>query len=367
MPNWMTNLYNGVAAIGARPLRTITILGSHDAGCYVDRGFYANFMARTQTQTIANQLLGGVRYFDIRPCRGPGGTFWTYHGPYWGDQIDGPAGILNQVLGFMNGLGGATRELVILNISHFYGFTPADHVALTGLITATLGAHLIPATQAAIDLFEAPYTNLLTGGGAGALQSRVAILYDGAMDTPVDAWVAGPGAGLGNGFFRIAPKYAPANPIELFDQYAGKRWVGDSWIYTGMRTDQLLKLRNRANYTYTPGGAAWPANAVGGVPSTLHLFSWTLTPQPLSDPLTVAQNESNPALLAVFTAAAGWAAATYDPLADPMINILYVDDYAAVTHVHGGCPMNGWAEPVAIASFLNDYPAGGPWPGWGGF
>ena len=86
-----------------------------------------------------------------------------------------------------------------------------------------------------------------------------------------------------------------------------------------MPADQLAKLRNRTNYRYdnlANGGARWPggnanwatANAVGGVASTLHLFSWTLTPQPIvRDPVTAAR-WSNPALPVFFSnAVSGWA------------------------------------------------------------
>ncbi len=387
MPNWMTTLNNNVAlGFGARSLHEITIPGTHDAGCYIDRGQLRNFLSRTQSvgQNIGAQLAGGIRYFDIRPCT-HGAQYWTYHGPYWGDRLDGPLGIINQVLGFMAGLGPGDRELVILNISHFYrstmlnyAFTNADHAALTGFITATLGAHLVPHTQAAINLFNAPYLNILTDPVTGVAQSRVAIIYDGALDTAAEPWItaaAAPGAAapLPAGFFAITPKYATPNGIRLFDQYANKRWVDDGYLYTGMRTDQLDKLRNRANYNYPAafGGGPWAANAAGGVAGTLHLFSWTLTPQPLSDPLTVAMNDSNPVLVPLFNAANGWvgAGALYDPLVDPKINILYVDRYESHAHAHGGCAMNGWANPVALAMHLNSYTAAAPpvWPGWAAF
>jgi hypothetical protein len=370
MPTWMTTLWNNEPGFPLRPLRQIAIPGTHDAGCYPNNWFA--YFARTQTHPFFNpldafsQLSGGIRYFDVRPCTSTHHgvtTFWTYHGPYWGGRLDGPAGILADVANFMGGLAAAERELVVLNISHFSGFDNAKHGQLIGAITAALGPHLVPHTQSAanaLDLFEATYTALLTDPVAGNIRSRVAILYDGALDTAVQPFVAGNVNALPAGFFTVSPKYLPAaNPIFLFDRYANSNFLAT------MRTDQLDKLRLRANYAqpFSAPPAFWPANAVGGVPSTLHLFSWTLTPQPWRSPLAAAQNSANPALLPVFSnATAGWAGAggNYDPALDAQINVLYVDNYAS--HLYNnpmGSPLNGVAMPVAIAARLN---VGAIWP-----
>jgi hypothetical protein len=390
---WMTHLWNTVPAFQNRSLSQITIPGTHDTGCYINH--QVNFGSRTQTQTVANQLAGGIRYFDIRPYQANrlsgGYSFWTYHGPsYTGGQLSAP-GILQDVANYMaNVLVPGDRELVILNISHFKSFGNADHQALIGQIVAALGPHLVPYTQAQIDLFNAPYWQLLAApavgggppvpdGGGGppggtAFASRVAILYDGALDQAVEAYVQNSLAGAGGiaplpaGFFVLSPKYPAApNPIQLFDQYANVVGVGD------LQVDQLAKLRGRRSYPYDPsvpqtwGGAAgyWPDNAVGGVVSTLHLFSWTLTPQPIvRDPVTAAR-WSNPALPVFFSnAVSGWAGANghYDPAADPQINIVYVDDYASHTYLSplgGASPYHNLALPVAIAARLNDGPV---WP-----
>lgn len=364
MPTWMTTLWNNEPGFPLRPLRQITMPGTHDAGCYPNNWFA--YFARTQTQTILNQLNGGIRYFDIRPCTSTHHgvtTFWTYHGPYWGGQIDGPAGILADVANFMGGLAPGDRELVILNISHFSGFNIANHGQLIAAITAALGPHLVPHTQTAagaLNLFDATYTNLLTDPLTGNIRSRVAILYDGALDTAIQPYVAANVNVLPAGFFTVSPKYVPAaNPIFLFDRYA------DSNFLATMRNDQLNKLRLRANYAqpYSVPPGFWPANAPLGVAGTLHVFSWTLTPQPWRSPLAAAQNSANPALLPAFSnATAGWigAAGNYDPAVDFKINIVYVDDYSSQPYnLNPISPFNGWAMPVAIAARLNTGPV---WP-----
>ncbi|MFV8754972.1 hypothetical protein ACNOYE_30860 [Nannocystaceae bacterium ST9] len=363
----MTDLWNNEPGFPLRALNQITIPGTHDAGCYIDRGWYGNFQSRTQTETVAQQLAGGIRYFDLRP-RATNGQFWTYHSPvnfitvYYGDRLDGPAGILNQVAAFMNNLLPGDRELVILNISHFGGFNNVQHGGMIGAITAALGNHLVQDTQANLDLFNATYTALLTDPITGNVASRVAILYDGALDTDRELYIQNALAGLGGipalpaGFFVLSPKYVPpANPIFLFDQYAG---TGN---LTTMRANQFAKLTNRVAYPYSTrawalGAGNWPANAAGGVAGTLHLYSWTLTPQPLSDPLTAAQDTSNPALLDALSGrnpGCAWAGPIYDPAADPKINVLYVDDYSSEIHDTPGSAWDQLALPVAIAARLN--------------
>jgi len=351
-----------VPGLLARPLHQITLPGSHDAGCYTNTWWA--LQARTQTQNLFGQLGGGVRYFDLRPCKS-GDEFWTYHGPYYGGRLDGPAGILQQVNAFMNVLAAADRELVILNISHFYGtFTAADHHRLIAEIQGVLGPHLLPHSQGGVNLFDVPYGNLLADA-VGNSQSRVAILYDGAFDTARQNLCAA----LPPGFFKLTPKYAvqpAANAISVFDQYANQRNVPP------MQADQMNKLTNRAAYNYSDAGWGafpWVPGAPNGVPGVMHLFSWTLTPQPFGGPLAAAQNLSNPALEGAFTGNNwGGAARAYDPHIDPMINIVYVDDYFSQQVANPASPRDGWAMPVAISDFINqNFNPLAAWPGWGGF
>ena len=78
---WMTDLFYDPALEGAplgpfrnRSLHQITLPGTHDSGCYRDQRI-SNVYSATQTQDIFQQLAGGVRYFDLRPCA-RGTTFW---------------------------------------------------------------------------------------------------------------------------------------------------------------------------------------------------------------------------------------------------------------------------------------------------
>lgn len=374
---WMTDLFYDPAtandprgAFPTRSLHQLTLPGTHDAGCYVDH-LITNYLARTQSQNIFDQLAGGIRYFDIRPCIS-GGHFWTYHGPYYGGQIDGAGGIFGQIAQYIQTLSLADRELIILNISHFHQFQDADHVNLIAAINGALGPYLVPQSQVAINAFNTAYQTLLTHPVTAAISSRVMVIYDGALDTDTENYIIN--NALPAGFFILYPKYGPVggpgpNSVQLFDQYANKWFVRDHLGSTGMQGDQLAKLTARAGRPYIPPGAhpnwataaAWPANAPGGVAGTLHLLSWTLTPQTrLDDPISAAQRESNPQLLAFFTEPGRWAGRWYNPLpgGDNQINIIYVDDYASTLHINPGSPWHGMAMPVAIAARMNMGPVG---------
>lgn len=336
--------------------------------------------SRTQDagHDIGQQLAGGIRYFDLRPHRYGNGQFWTYHGSqyvYIGGRLCGPGGILAQVGNYMNNvLGGGDRELVILNISHFSGFTQnAHHTALIQEIQNQVGAaNLVQHTQAQINLFGANYSALLVDG-LGNTQSRVAILYDGALDTGIEDYVFN--NHLPTGFFKISPKYNnghnAVNQIYLYDHYANSGNLG------AMRTDQLNKLTQRGNcdQRYSGNPNRWLANAVGGTANTSHLFSWTLTPQPFGTPIGAAQNQSNPALEGLFTGP-NWGGggygggAPYNPLNHDKINIIYVDYYNSHARVAAGRPHHNYAMPVALAHHLNTYTdnigmVAANWPGWG--
>lgn len=373
---WMTNLFYTETGFPQRPLSNITIPGTHDAGCYVDH--LLNYFSRTQTQNIAQQLAGGIRYFDIRPYETAAHEFWTYHGPaYVGGRLDGDNGILGDVKRFMAGLPANARELVILNISHFSGFNNASHVHLIHEILQALGDFLVPHTQAQVNLFNARYKALLKGNEE--IRSRVAVIYDGALDQPIEAYVAA--NALPAGFFKLSPKYnmggGATHQIYLFDQYSNKAYMDDGVAYTGMVTDQMNKLNHRQNYPYTnqawgPALGNWPPDSRGitGVMGTMHLLSWTLTPQiRAANPIPIAQAEVNPRLLPQFNGA-HWNGAPYNPSVDPKVNIIYVDDYASTMYAGGAPPRVGLSMPVALSDFLNRYiGANGQvnWPGWGVF
>ena len=377
---WMTQLYGNY--LNNRPLSAITLPGTHDSGCYVDRMLVGS-MAKTQVADMASQLAGGIRYFDLRPAEARGGTYWTYHGqPYWGDSFDN---ILAALRNYLAGNPGANRELVILNISHFSGtWSAKQHVAFIKYLGENLAQWLVqhnqnhPIAANNINLFGAPYTQVLTTPASGALGSRVAILYDGAMDQPRSEFLANPNLVLPRGFFLINkyPTAMAANRICLFDQYSNKSAMAE------MRTVQHAKLTQRANPQVAPAqlGENHAANAAGGVANTLHLLSWTCTywaRSALTSIVDRAAADVNPGLPHYLLQDNwGWAGApgvrAYHPELDPKINIIYTDHFASASArlagAHVDVDLHHVAMPVAIASKLNRYGAGPlAWTGWDGW
>ena len=429
MHTWMTELYGLIppgtgapgalginTAFGDRCLHQITIPGTHDAGCYLSHNTLTSPFSQTQELTIAAQLMHGIRYFDLRPryywsITRWADEWWIHHGGmvYTGGRINngiyaGEEGILHEIAQFLHDRRN-DQELVILNFSHFYNFTAADaHSRFIELIEDFLWDFLVPHTQAATNIGVTSYAALLTGvtpgrpegrhrpaslpnipvGGYGdEPRSRVLVIYDGALDDdPIPGLTALP-LDVPNrpGFWVLDPKYPAAvpggfvypvgNEMRLFDQYA------NSADLETMRSDQLNKLGNRAGKVFTnrpwSPPARWNNNPPGGVPSTLHLLSWTLTPQSSGGrPINAARNTTNPALEPLLTqgwsGSARWpltAVRTYDPQLDPMINIIYVDVSNSLQYTVVGQPWTGFDMPVALAMYLNRYIAAVPWNNWG--
>ncbi|WP_126286528.1 hypothetical protein [Burkholderia stagnalis] len=361
-------------------MSAITIPGTHDSGCYVNSMRLAR-MARTQIADMAAQLAGGIRYFDLRPAIARNGTYWTYHGvPYWGDSFDN---ILRAIINYFTTIRAADCELVILNISHFNGgWTDDMHARFIDYLSNTLGDRLVQYTQNSatdddnINLFDADYGQLLVNPGDRSVKSRVAILYDGAMDQGRETYLTNRALTLPRGFFLIN-KYAinqAANSLTLFDQYSNASGVDE------MAATQYRRLTQRGDRAIAPAqfGIDYAANPVGGAPGTLHLLSWTCTYWGRSMMTSIvdrAANDVNPRLKRFLirdplNPVPSW---SYHPERDPKINIIYTDHFASATSnaFGGGHPDQGlglMAMPVALAAKLNKYGAGAQaWTGWDGW
>jgi hypothetical protein len=373
--NWMTVLYKDY--LKDRPLSQITLPGTHDSGCYVKHDSFLDPFAMTQTENILGQLNGGIRYFDIRP-KCIKGKYFTWHGPYEGDQLDGDDGIFKNVCNFLEKFGQNGRELIILNISHFDGFNDDAHVAFITLISKIFGEYLVPYNKSQINLFDTLYGKLLSGEHSE--HSRVAILYDGALDQKIDTCVTN--YKLPDGFFKVSPKYKliskdtpipDGKRIYLFDQYANTT----DGVF--LKNNQVEKLITRDKYSYGkewyPFGATLKNNEDGdsknnekcflnsmdGVKHTMHLFSWTLTPGMVGHPLEYAKLANEKILPLFIDNNWGGTLGAYDPTKDAKINIIYVDDYASEKTKNQNAINNSIMIPVntalsvAIAIKLNGY------------
>ncbi|XP_041982385.1 PI-PLC X domain-containing protein 3 isoform X2 [Aricia agestis] len=155
LENWMAKLPEEIKNV---PIIYLAIPGSHDSMTYgitrnsglapdaepILKNLYGLFQGTILRWTITQdidalqQLLIGIRYFDLRLATktGTNSIFFT-HGVYAG-EITGP---LRQIKEFINSHPG---EVVILDFQHFYGFTNDDHLNLIKFILNMYGPQLVP-------------------------------------------------------------------------------------------------------------------------------------------------------------------------------------------------------------------------------
>jgi hypothetical protein len=163
--SWMADLGSKLAG---RKLNEILLPGTHDSGTYsipptgsdlspdngqlykwrvllkllqinivgpIAKSIIAGW-ARVQDRNITEQLEGGVRYFDLRLC-GSGDDFYIVHG-MWGAKIDK---ILDSVEAF---IASHPKEIVLLDVNHFYDADDARCCALAARISSRFGHRLVP-------------------------------------------------------------------------------------------------------------------------------------------------------------------------------------------------------------------------------
>ncbi|CAK1586803.1 unnamed protein product [Parnassius mnemosyne] len=155
LENWMRELPEQLKNL---PLIYLAIPGSHDSMTYgITRSsgiapdaepivkklyplFRGTILRWTITQAVdtPQQLLIGIRYFDLRLATKTGDAkFYFTHGLY-ADEI---TEALHQVMNFVDSHPG---EVVILDFQHFYGFTLDDHQRLMRFLLGLFGPRLVP-------------------------------------------------------------------------------------------------------------------------------------------------------------------------------------------------------------------------------
>lgn len=147
---WMEAAGDSVANV---PLNQIRLPGSHDSGTssitsdspwepdaepwHVSKTIVAAW-SKTQSRPIDQQLLDGIRYFDLRVAPAASGNGFAFVHALEGDPVT-PA--LQAVRAFVET---HNKEIVILDFNKFYSSTAFDHTALVKQIIDTLGPVLIP-------------------------------------------------------------------------------------------------------------------------------------------------------------------------------------------------------------------------------
>ncbi|MBT0569624.1 hypothetical protein KIK84_04760 [Curvibacter sp. CHRR-16] len=388
---WMSDLYydNALAhsprgTFRNRPLSWLTLPGTHASGAY-RKQWISGYEAQTQEQDVYQQLADGVRYLDIHPCLYNNG-FWVYRGTpdqYIGARIDGIDGILSQVASFMASLAHSDRELVVLNFSHFSGFSNSSHANLLGQIQGALQEFLVPVSIEQVNAARCPYWQLLTEPEylgysyeaipSNKIRSRVLVLYDGAMDTPRESYISSKieTAPLGTGIFTVGPKYTGHDAAHTFYLFSQASTTEDLGTQSSMPTDQYNKLTQRQNYACSQAdwasdlgisnlwGANTPANPSNGIQNALHVICWDLGARALGvAPILLARDIANPSLQDFFQNTQSWNGKHYDATLSPCVNVLLVDDYASHRHRNPSSPWHGLALPVALAARTNVGPIG---------
>lgn len=240
--NWM---HDRLATLGNRTLRNLTIPGSHDAGMYLSG--IANYFGQTQDRTIFEQLMGGVRYFDLRP-KSSGGDIIIHHGIIPGPSVQT---VLDDVKRFLMY---GHKELIVLKFSHFE-FNDRDYTTLANKIVSTLTPFLLTSCPMGKRLADIPLENLIKNYG------RVIVLFDDA-DSPTAAKFSKIGIWTYADAGRLS---RPGSDLVVFDSYA------DTISYQNMKSDQFSKFQN-----YNGWSSKNPP-----IGCDLFLLSWTLTPKTL--------------------------------------------------------------------------------------
>lgn len=92
----------------------------------------------TQSYSIGDQLLAGIRYLDFRVAKrdSKGGDFYLLHS-LWGQSI---RDAFSEVKNFLDS---HKKEVVIIDINHFYNMDYSDHTRLTNEILGTFGSKMV--------------------------------------------------------------------------------------------------------------------------------------------------------------------------------------------------------------------------------
>lgn len=239
----------------SKTLKQISIPGSHDAGMYISSHCTpgaASCNTETQKKPMLGQLEAGMRYLDLRPVW-TAGAFSTGH--FSNVDVLGGQGCLGGTLkdiftGVNDFLSRGHKELVILNLSHYYdrdagrfSFDESRLSALIDLVTRMLGKWLY-VNDTGSRLAAIPLSQIIGGSG------KVIAVFDGLPDRLVRSGIyqcsdyspRGDQPGIVSGALSIYNKYSDTNDFGF------------------MRKDQLGKLDCALNH--------------GG---DLFLLSWTLT------------------------------------------------------------------------------------------
>lgn len=158
---WMADMQD---QIGGLTLRQVVLPGTHDSGTYaigpnseiapdaedkvqkiekklgVVARTIVTLWAVAQGQNIRQQLESGIRYLDLRVCRRHGNEMYIVHSLY-SDNVNA---VIDAVKSFVDE---NPKEIVLLDISHFFEMTKESHEALAKKLKDSFGKKLVPRSK----------------------------------------------------------------------------------------------------------------------------------------------------------------------------------------------------------------------------
>ena len=192
--SWMHDL------ITKYPSKNITLLdimlpAAHDAGIYqlTSCTFGAN-ACNTETQLLNfnEQLIQGIRMFDVRPTF-YNNTFYTYHATDC-DGLGCRGAALSTILNDVNKFLDNHSELVFFEISHFCRTSNSD-TALLNLFNRILGDKIYKETvPTSVPFIHQPLKDIIGNGTSG----KIILIFDGVANTSANR-----ANGLFNGSFLL--------------------------------------------------------------------------------------------------------------------------------------------------------------------
>ncbi len=298
--NWMAANFD---LFGAQRLSNLCMIGTHNSGMSIySKGTAFTGPCNTLTQYfgIKDQLMLGVRYFDIRPVL-KDGIYYTGH--Y--SKID-PAGMsswqgacgqqIEEIIAEINQFCEEHRELIVLNFSHslntdlnqseIRSFNQDEWITLFDLLQDFHNLYINRVDE--IDLTKLSLSEFI------AEKAAVVLLIDGFSSL---------GEYQGNGFYR-------SDQLSTYNEYSNTNQLYD------MVDDQFQKMANHSDEDY-------------------FLLSWTLTQSnsnattcftgtgPSIKDLAISANQRIPSLLYPKIPESGFPNIIYiDYLADTELNAL---------------------------------------------
>lgn len=257
--NWIGQ---SLGVIGNLNLKQLTLPGTHDSGTYyltdvpmpgdqsnfweevfilaeatdTTVGKVAEAWAKSQDQDFFGQLMGGIRYFDLRSGWNKTHNTWVTFHFVQGSPVQY---LLSNISQFLDS---HPQEIIVVEMSHFEGYpTPSDVTSLKTMVLDTLGNYLHP-----VDLtFSFTVQEMVSSGKRVLLTMEQGFDYNTIWPPTV-----------------IYNTYADTSDLSKMIEFNNKTvqlFMGSNW------PQQVFKV----SWTLTPGGTSISESVLPWKPHSL--------------------------------------------------------------------------------------------------